>query len=101
MINLAQREVDILGALKDFQRATVERVVDCFRRGQSRVLVADEVGLGKTLIAKGVIASMAHWRHQEGLEEDGVFRVVYIVSCVYHGIFATGLHAFASRFSCI
>lgn len=50
---------EALGGLKDFQRATVEYV---FRRmyvdqpSQRRFLVADEVGLGKTLVARGVIA---------------------------------------------
>ena len=34
--------------LKDFQRATVERIDHLFRHGQNRVLVADEVGMGKT-----------------------------------------------------
>lgn len=49
----------ILAGLKDFQRSTVEHV---FRRlytdqdSNRRFLVADEVGLGKTLIARGVIA---------------------------------------------
>lgn len=49
----------ILNGLKDFQRATVEHV---FRRlyldpdSTRRFLVADEVGLGKTLVARGVIA---------------------------------------------
>jgi hypothetical protein len=49
----------ILAGLKDFQRSTVEHV---FRRlytdpdANRRFLVADEVGLGKTLIARGVIA---------------------------------------------
>lgn len=49
----------VLKDLKDFQRATVEYVFrrlylddDCTRR----FLVADEVGLGKTLVARGVIA---------------------------------------------
>lgn len=46
-----------LAALKDFQRATVDVVYDnLFRNGQQRMLVADEVGLGKTIVAKGVIA---------------------------------------------
>lgn len=46
-----------LEALKDFQRATVNVVYDnLFRNGQQRMLVADEVGLGKTIVAKGVIA---------------------------------------------
>jgi hypothetical protein len=49
----------ILGGLKDFQRDTVEYV---FRRlyldehPTRRFLVADEVGLGKTLVARGLIA---------------------------------------------
>ncbi|HVA47036.1 MAG TPA: DEAD/DEAH box helicase [Pirellulales bacterium] len=49
----------ILAQLKDFQRETVEHV---FRRLYTdadharRFLVADEVGLGKTLVARGVIA---------------------------------------------
>ena len=49
----------VLGGLKDFQRDTVEYV---FRRMYTdeeptgRFLVADEVGLGKTLVARGVIA---------------------------------------------
>lgn len=48
-----------LATLKDFQRDTVEHV---FRRlwldedATDRFLVADEVGLGKTMVAKGVIA---------------------------------------------
>ena len=49
----------VLGRLKDFQRRTAEYV---FRRFYTdpettdRFLVADEVGLGKTLVARGVIA---------------------------------------------
>lgn len=49
----------ILDGLKDFQRATVEHVFDrLYRDADStrRYLVADEVGLGKTLVARGVIA---------------------------------------------
>lgn len=43
--------------LSDFQSATVRYIERRFREGQRRMLVADEVGLGKTWIAKGVIAS--------------------------------------------
>lgn len=53
-----------LSKLKDFQRATVDHV---FRRmyldedRTSRYLVADEVGLGKTMVARGVVArAVAH-----------------------------------------
>ena len=49
-------ENNIMDGLKDFQRATVERIDYLYRNGQNRVLVSDEVGLGKTLVAKGVIA---------------------------------------------
>ena len=49
----------ILGGLKDFQRKTVDYV---FQRlyldddAVSRFFIADEVGLGKTLVARGLIA---------------------------------------------
>lgn len=50
-----QRE---LTSLKDFQRRTVDHVHDRFFGDDPvrRFLVADEVGLGKTLVARGVIA---------------------------------------------
>lgn len=48
----------VLSGLKDFQRATVDYVFDRFYglKPTRRFLVADEVGLGKTLVARGVIA---------------------------------------------
>nr|WP_304219973.1 DEAD/DEAH box helicase family protein [Fredinandcohnia onubensis] len=78
MINLEQKEKEILSGLKDFQRATVERIHYLFTNNYSRVLVADEVGLGKTLIAKGVIAKTARY-HRE-IVEDPLFKVVYVCS---------------------
>ena len=48
-----------LGLLKDFQRRTVDYVVRRFYEDADstrRFLVADEVGLGKTMVARGVIA---------------------------------------------
>ena len=56
-----------LAGLKDFQRKTVEYV---FKRlygddSDSRFLVADEVGLGKTLVARGIIAkTLEHLQDQ-------------------------------------
>ncbi len=45
--------------LREFQRRTVDQVVEAFYGGnpRSRYLVADETGLGKSLVARGVIAS--------------------------------------------
>ena len=50
----------ILSTLKDFQRSTVEYVFDQMygEQGVGRFLVADEVGLGKTMVAKGIVAKI-------------------------------------------
>src|SRR3954447_3619977 len=69
----------VLGLLKDFQRRTVDYA---FRRlytdsdATRRFLVADEVGLGKTLVARGVVArAVDHlWNDVERID------VVYICS---------------------
>ena len=61
--------------VKPFQLATIKKVDALFRNGQRRVLVADEVGLGKTIVARGVIAKMARLRKEEG---DDLFKVAYI-----------------------
>lgn len=69
-----------LASLKDFQRATVEHA---FRRlfldddQVKRFLVADEVGLGKTMVAKGVIAKAVDHLWDE---PDRRIDVVYICS---------------------
>ena len=76
-MTLAEREQVILSELKDFQRATADRCFDLFRSGQRRVLVADEVGLGKTLVARGVIAKLANYHKHNG---DKLFKVLYICS---------------------
>lgn len=76
-VSLAEKEQQILSELKDFQRATAERCYDLFQDGQRRVLVADEVGLGKTLVARGVIAKLANLHKQNG---DKLFKVLYICS---------------------
>ena len=51
---------------KEFQRRTIERVLKAFdgRRRVRRFLVADEVGLGKTVVARGVIESMLKRRRR-------------------------------------
>ena len=70
-------EKTTMESLKDFQCATVERVDELFRNGQNRVLVADEVGLGKTLIARGVISKTSIIQCEA---EDDLFKIVYICS---------------------
>lgn len=74
---LDEIEARVMSGLKDFQRATVERVAWLFDHGQNRVLVSDEVGLGKTLVARGVVAKTAQMRKRAG---DKLFKVVYVCS---------------------
>lgn len=69
----------VMAGLKEFQRATVEYA---FRRMYTdpdpvhRFLVADEVGLGKTLVARGLIAKTI-----DHLREQGVKRIDVIYIC--------------------
>lgn len=74
---LEQIEANIMSGLKDFQKATVNRIDQLYRSGQMRVLVSDEVGLGKTLIARGTIAKLAKMRKEAG---DKLVKVVYVCS---------------------
>ena len=70
---------DYLGVLKDFQRATCDRAFEQLYlepAGSGRFLVADEAGLGKTLVARGVIAKTVEhlWDKVERID------IVYICS---------------------
>ena len=78
MIDLALKEQEVLSDLVDFQVATVDRVGQLYKTGFRRVLIADEVGLGKTLVARGVIARMARY-FKESTGKD-IFKVIYICS---------------------
>src|SRR6266536_1926045 len=70
---------DALSGLKDFQRCTVDAVYrQLFENEQRCMLVADEVGLGKTIVAKGVIAKKLKERLDAG--KRAPFRVTYICS---------------------
>ena len=77
-------------AAYDFQEATADRIAEIFRKatidsegheintgGQRRVLLADEVGLGKTHVAKTVIDRVREMRKEVN---DDMFRVVYVCS---------------------
>ena len=74
---LDEIEKRIMAGLKDFQRATVNRIDELYRAGQMRVLVSDEVGLGKTLIARGTIAKLAKLQKESG---DKLVKIVYVCS---------------------
>lgn len=61
----------------DFQEATAARILQIFRdEGQNRILLADEVGLGKTIIARTVVQKVSNWHSAW----DDHFKVVYICS---------------------
>ena len=60
--------------LKDFQEETVKHILDLFKKRQ-RVLLADEVGLGKTIVAREVINRMA-----KKYKGDDKFIVIYVCS---------------------
>ena len=68
-----------LSGLKDFQRRTVDYVFDRMyldAEPARRFLVADEVGLGKTLVARGIIAKAV-----EHLQRKKVERVDILYIC--------------------
>jgi hypothetical protein len=80
---VSQRDFDataVLARLKGFQRDTVEHVTRRFYGPEPvrRFLVADETGLGKSLVARGVIArSIEHLQHDDSV---GRIDIVYVCS---------------------
>lgn len=77
--NLDNLEQNVMDELKDFQRVTVDRIHYLFtKKGQKRILLSDEVGLGKTLVAKGVMSRFLKYR--VCAENDNIVKVVYICS---------------------
>lgn len=79
LIDGVELERNVLAGLKLFQRKTVDYV---FKRMYEdadparRFLVADEVGLGKTLVARGVIAKAIR-----RLQDSGIRRIDIIYIC--------------------
>jgi hypothetical protein len=70
----------VLAGLKDFQRRTVDYVFQRLYEHDPparRFLVADEVGLGKTLVARGLIARAIRQLQIEGVKP---IDIVYICS---------------------
>ncbi|ABV86596.1 DEAD/DEAH box helicase [Shewanella pealeana] len=70
----------VLAGLKDFQKATVDQTLNKYQVAEHshRILVADEVGLGKTIVAKGVIAQLLKRYVESNITKP--MRVIYICS---------------------
>src|SRR5258708_39506078 len=70
----------VMRELKDFQRDTVEYVFQRMytdRDKTPRFLVADEVGLGKTLVARGVISKAIEYLQRKGVQR---IDIIYVCS---------------------
>jgi len=70
----------VLNGLKDFQRRSVDYVFSRLytdKEPVKRFLIADEVGLGKTLVARGVIAKAVNHLWSQGVDR---IDVIYICS---------------------
>lgn len=70
----------IIFSPKVFQKKTIDRVCNRFKNKIHKVLVADEVGLGKTIIAQGVIKKMSEYFYSNPNNKNKPFRVIYICS---------------------
>lgn len=62
----------------DFQAATAEHVLEAYKKGQKRVLIADEAGLGKTTVASEVVRRVKEELAKDVLEDDGLYCIVYV-----------------------
>lgn len=81
--------VDVMAGLKDFQRNTVDHVIDRYFGDDPcrRFLVADETGLGKSVVARGVIAKTLEILQ----DDDSVDRIDVIYVCSNQDIAAQNL----------
>lgn len=62
----------------DFQAATADHVLEAYKNGQRRVLVADEAGLGKTTVASEVVRRVKKELAHDVLDDDGLYCIVYV-----------------------
>ena len=72
--------MDANNKVMDFQEAAAKRIVDLFfdeTNPRERILLADEVGLGKTKVAARVVSLFRQRRKEKGKSK---FRVVYVCS---------------------
>lgn len=75
------KKVESLEGTMDFQKATALHIYDLLTdpaRKNHRVLLADEVGLGKTIVARAVVSLMREYQRE--VMHDDFFRVVYVCS---------------------
>lgn len=80
---MKERIAEALAGLKDFQRKTVDYVFDqLYRNDRSKMLIADEVGLGKTIVAKGILAKAFDLKQSTAAKVTKAkpFNAVYICS---------------------
>lgn len=79
--------------LLPYQRASVDKICKHFENS-GKALLADEVGLGKTFVAKGVVAKLAaeHWE-----KNRQPFRVAYI--CPNQNVAAQNYPKFTEMYS--
>jgi hypothetical protein len=72
---------DALKGLKDFQHASVEALHEGFyQEMRPRMLLADEVGLGKTVVARGLIARLLQDRMASKKRAQPPLKITYICS---------------------
>jgi len=70
---------DALKGLKDFQSASVDALHEgLYQDNRPRMLLADEVGLGKTVVARGLIARLLKDRIAAGVRKP--LKITYICS---------------------
>ena len=51
---------------KAFQRNSIEHIIKEYNGGKKCILLADEVGLGKTIVARGVIEKLQFLKEKRG-----------------------------------
>lgn len=79
MMNIQDHIDATWNKLKDFQRATVDYTMgQFFDHNRDKILIADEVGLGKTIVSRGIVSKMYEKHHAAFPEEP--FNVIYICS---------------------
>lgn len=80
---MKEKIAEAIAGLKDFQLKTVEYAIDqLYLKNKNKILIADEVGLGKTIVAKGIIAKAFEKYLNEGgpTKQNPTFNVIYICS---------------------